>query len=143
MKFFITLLLICVYISKTEAQEVKNQSIKGSWEYKSPKGKSKLVYKFDLDNKFTSTTERNEKEELITGSYEIDKKGEIDRLILSQTNKENGTQTHILYHLIKFVGPDTLKVQAVNEKQSTWLTERRKNTMTFIRKVEKPKAEKQ
>lgn len=142
MKFFSTLLLICLYFSTANAQEVNYQSIKGTWEYKSPKGKSNLSYKFDADNKFTSITERKESEVQVDGTYEIDKIGDLDRLKLTSIDKENSARTLILYHFIKFVGADTLRIQHRNDKQTAWSRETRRNTMTFVRKKEKVKEEK-
>ncbi|TKC05601.1 hypothetical protein FA048_17940 [Pedobacter polaris] len=139
MKFLSMILVICLYFSNTKAQEVNYQSIKGSWEYKSPKGKTKLTYKFDVDNKFTSLTEHKEKELQAEGMYEFDKKDDLDRLKLTLTDKANSNQSQILYHFIKFAGADTLKIQSVNDKQTKWLPERRRNTMIFVRKKEKPK----
>ena len=142
MKSFSTLLLIFLYFSIANAQEINYQSRKGTWEYESPKKKSKLSYKFDVDNKFTSITERKGNEAQVDGSYEIYKTGNLDQLKLTSTNKENSASTLILYHFIKFLGPDTLKIQHVNDKQTNWSRETRRNTMTFIRKKEKVKEEK-
>jgi len=142
MKSFSTLLLIFLYFSIANAQEINYQSIKGTWEYESPKKKSKLSYKFDVDNKFTSITERKGNEVQVDGSYEIYKTGNLDQLKLTSTNKENSASTLILYHFIKFLGPDTLKIQHANDKQTNWSRETRRNTMTFIRKKEKVKEEK-
>jgi len=139
MKSLTVILFISLSFFKTAAQEVNSQFIKGIWEYKSANGKSKLSYKFDVDNKFTNTNERSEKEEQTIGSYELDKKGDIDRLKLIATSKEDGTRTNILYHFIEFSGPDTLKLQLVNDRQTNWLKETKKNTKIFIRKTEKPK----
>ena len=139
MKSLTVILLICLSFFKTAAQELNSQFIKGTWVYKSANGKSKLSYKFDVDNKFTNTTERNEKEEQTIGTYELNKRGDIDRLKLISTSKEDGTRTNVLYHFIKFSGPDTLKLQQVNDRQTNWLKETKKNTRIFIRKTEKPK----
>jgi len=139
MKFLSIALVMCLYFSSTKSQEVNYQSMMGSWTYKSPKGKTTLSYKFDVDNKFTSITEYDEKEVQVEGMYELDKKGDLDRLKLTLVDKADGTRTHILYHFIKFAGPDTLKIQIVNDKQTKWLTERRKNTMVFVRKKAKTK----
>lgn len=139
MKFLALLFIICIYSFATNAQETNLDSIKATWNYESPKAKTKLSYKFDVDNKFTSITERKETEIIVDGSYEFDKIGDLDRLILKTASKEDGTRTHTLYHFIKFSGPDTLKLQLVNDKQMTWLKESKRNTMVFVRKTEKPK----
>ena len=139
MKFLSITLVICLYFSSTKAQEVNYKSVKGLWEYESPKGKNKLTYKFDEEKKFTCLTEHKESEVQTEGLYEFDKKGELDRLKLTTADKANSTRSQILYHFIKFTGPDTLKIQKVNDKQTEWLPERRKNTMIFVRKKEKTK----
>ncbi|MBB2147130.1 hypothetical protein GM921_16620 [Pedobacter sp. LMG 31464] len=142
MKFFSTLLLVSLYFSTANAQEISYQSVKGTWEYESPKKKSKLSYKFDVDNKFKSITERKGNEIQVDGTYEIYKNGNLDQLKLTSADKENSARTQILYHFIKFIGPDTLKMQRVNDKQTNWSRETRRNTMTFVRKKEKVKEEK-
>lgn len=139
MKILAILFILCVNAVSLNAQNTNSEVIKGSWQYKSPRGKTKLTYKFDLENKFTSTVEHNETETLTLGTYEFDKIAGMDRLILSSTNKEDGTRTDMVYHLIKFTAPDTIKLQKVNPKQNTWLKETKKNTMVFVRKTEKPK----
>ncbi|MFI5450670.1 hypothetical protein ACHMWN_00800 [Pedobacter sp. UC225_61] len=141
MKSFSTLLLIFLYFSIANAQEINYKSIKGTWEYESPKKKNKLNYKFDVENKFTSILERKGNEVQADGSYEIYKTGDLDQLKLITSDKANGVRTVILYHFIKFLGPDTLKIQHVNDKQTNWSKETRRNTMTFIRKKEKVKEE--
>ena len=139
MKFLGILFIICVCSYLSNAQQTSLDSIKGAWNYESPKAKTKLNYKFDLDNKFTSITERKETEIQVNGTYEFDKLGELDRLILTTLNKEDGTRTHIAYHFIKFLGTDTIKLQPVNDKQTNWLRETKSNTMVFARKTEKKK----
>ena len=131
MKFLSLLFVICLSLLDTNAQEINYETIKGTWEYKSPKAKTKLTYKFDLENKFTGITERKGDEIQINGSYEFDKKDNLDRLILNTIDRENGTRTQILYRLIKSLRPDTLKIQQVNEKQAKWLPETKRNTMTL------------
>jgi hypothetical protein len=131
-----------MYLTTANAQEVNYGLIMGTWEYKSPKGKSKLSYKFDVDKKFISLLERNETELKTQGSYELDKKGDLDRLKLTPTEAGNSKHSQIIYHLIKAIGPDTVKLQLVNDKQTIWSGENRRNTMVFVRKKEKPKSEK-
>lgn len=142
MKLLALLFITCIYSFETNAQEINLDSIKATWNYESPKAKTKLSYKFDLDNKFTSITERKETEIKVEGSYEFDKIGDLDRLILKTASKEDGTRTHTIYHFMKFSGPDTLKLQPVNDKQTSWLKETKRNTMIFVRKKEKDKSEK-
>lgn len=83
--------------------------------------------------------ERKGNESITEGTYEFDKKGDLDRLKLTPINKENNTHTLTIYHLIKPAGADTIKLQMVNDKQTTWFRETRRNTMIFVRKKEKPK----
>ena len=139
MKCLGLLFIICICSYTSNAQKTSLDSIKGTWNYESPKAKTKLSYKFDIDNKFTSITERKETETQVDGSYEFDKVADLDRLILTTTSKEDATRTHILYHLFKFTSPDTIKLQSVNDKQTSWIKETKKNTMVFVRKTEKPK----
>lgn len=134
MKSLFTLLIICIYSIGVHAQEVNFKTIEGTWDYESPKGKTKMSYKFEEDNKFTSVTERKENETQMDGSYTFDKVGDLDRLIISHTPKEDGTKTITSYYLIKFSGMDTIKTQHVNGKQQNWLRETPKNTMVFVRK---------
>ncbi|MFD0939494.1 hypothetical protein [Pedobacter boryungensis] len=142
MKFLSMLIIICLYFSLANAQVINYKSIKGTWEYESPKKKNKLTYKFDVDNKFISILERKGNELQTDGSYEIYKTGDLDQLKLTTPDKGSGVRTLILYYFIKPLGPDTIKIQHVNDKQTNWLRETRKNTMTFIRKKEKVKEEK-
>lgn len=142
MKFLGTLFIICICSYLSNAQVISLDSIKGTWNYESPKAKTKLTYKFDLDNKFTSIAERKETETQVNGAYQFDKIGDLDRLILITTSKEDATRTHTLYHFFKFLGSDTIQLQPVNIKQTTWLKETKKNTMVFVRKTEKPKKDK-
>lgn len=139
MKSLITLLIICICTISLHAQEVNFKTMEGTWEYKSPKGKTKISYQFEEDNKFTSVTERKENETLMDGSYNFDKIGDLNRLIISHTPKENGTKTITSYYLIKFSGTDTIKTQHVNGKQQNWLRETPKNTMVFVRKKDEAK----
>lgn len=143
MKFLSTIIAVFLCFSYAKAQEINYQSIKGTWDYKSPKAKTTLSYKFDIDNKFTSITERKETEIKIDGNYQFDKIGDLDRLILTTANKEDGTKTQMLYHFIKFIATDTIKIQQINDKQTVWLQENKRNTMIFIRKKEKPKKQPQ
>lgn len=121
------------------AQELNQDSILGTWQYKSPKGKNKLTYKFDLEKKFLSTMERNENETITEGTFEFDKINDLDRLILTFDDKTNSTRSLITYHLIKPIGADTIKLQSVNDKQTSWARETKRNTMIFVRKKEKAK----
>ncbi|TKB99455.1 hypothetical protein [Pedobacter cryotolerans] len=139
MKSLFTLLIICIWATSVRAQEVNFKTIEGTWDYKSPKGKTKMSYKFEEDNKFTSVTERKETETLLDGSYTFDKIGDLDRLIISHIPKENGTKTITSYYLIKFSGIDTIKTQHVNGKQLNWLRETPKSTMVFVRKKDEAK----
>ena len=68
MKFLSLLVVICFSLLNANAQEINYETIKGMWEYQSPKAKTKLTYKFDLENKFTSITERKENEIQVIGS---------------------------------------------------------------------------
>lgn len=137
--FFASAICICFNLTTSFAQEVNIASLAGKWEYESPKKKSKVLYEFGLDNNFTSTTERKEKEIIVKGTYEIDKKNEIDRLKLSTFSEDSQTKTIISAYFIKFLSTDTLKVQMVTDKEEKWRPENRRNTMTFIRKKEKLK----
>ena len=139
MKSLFTVLIICIYSIAVHAQEVNFKTMEGTWDYKSPKGKTKMSYKFEEDNKFTSVTERKENETQMDGSYTFDKVGDLDRLIISHTPKEDGTKTITSYYLLKLVGTDTIKTQHVNDKQSRWLKETPKNTMVFVRKKDEAK----
>lgn len=139
MKSLLTLLIICIYAIPLHAQDVNYKTMEGTWDYKSPKGKTKLSYKFEEDNKLTSISERKDTETLIDGSYTFDKVGDLDRLIISHTPKEDGTKTITSYYLIKFSGTDTIKTQHVNSKQAKWLKETPKNTMVFVRKKDEGK----
>lgn len=141
MKVFIftTVICICFSLAAANAQQVNINSVAGKWEYESPKKKSKVLYDFGLDNNFTSTTERNEKEIVVKGSYELDKKNELDRLKLNIPSEADQTKTIINVYFIKFLGTDTLKAQLTTNKAEKWHAENRKNTMTLIRKKEKPK----
>jgi hypothetical protein len=139
MKSLFTLLIICIYSIGVHAQEVNFKTIEGTWDYESPKGKTKMSYKFEEDNKFISVTERKENETQMDGSYTFDKVGDLDRLIISHTPKEDGTKTITSYYLLKLVGSDTIKMQHVNDKQSRWLKETPKNTMVFVRKKDEAK----
>lgn len=130
---------ICFNLATSFAQEVNINTLAGKWEYESPKKKSKVLYNFGLDNNFSSTTERSEKEIVVKGSYEFDKKNEIDRLKLSIPSETDQTKTIINTYFIKFSGLDTLKAQLVTNKDEHWRPENRKTTMTLIRKKEKPK----
>jgi hypothetical protein len=141
MKFFAILFTIFLSVSYARAQEINYKSIMGTWQYKSPNGKNKLSYKFDVEKKFVSTLERNENETITEGMFEFDKKGEFDRLILTFPDKENSVRTLMTYHFIKFIGADTIKLQHVNVKQAEWYKENRRNTMVFVRKKDKPKEE--
>ena len=120
-------------------QNVNHESLKGEWEYKSPKGKSKLSYKFDVEQKFTSISEHKEKEVKTDGSYELDKRVDLDRLILTIGATGNSTRTQMSYHWIKFLSPDTIKLQNANDRQTSWVKETKRNTFIFIRKQEKIK----
>lgn len=133
MKSIVTFLLICLYATPLQAQDIDFKTLEGTWNYESPKGKTKMSYKFEEDNKFTSITERKEAEVLMDGSYIFDKIGDLDRLIISHTSKEDGTKTITSYYLIKLVYKDTIKTQHVNNKQAKWLKETPKNTMIFVR----------
>lgn len=139
MKCLFTLITISIYLIPLHAQEVNFKTMEGTWEYKSPKGKTKMSYKFEDDHKFTSITERKETERQIDGSYIFDKIGNLNRLIISHTPKEDGTKTITSYYLIKFSGTDTIKTQYVNGKQLSWLRETPKNTMIFVRKKDEAK----
>ncbi|RZJ79577.1 MAG: hypothetical protein EOO47_10380 [Flavobacterium sp.] len=139
MKSLVILLIICIYAIPLHAQDMNYKTIEGTWDYKSPKGKTKLSYKFEEDNKFTSVTERKENETLMDGSYIFDKVRDLDRLIISYTPKEDGTKTITSYYLIKFSGIDTIKTQQVNGKQLNWLRETPKSTMVFVRKKDEAK----
>ena len=141
MKVFIFTTVICIYfnLATVSAQEVNINTVAGKWEYESPKKKSKVLYNFELDNNFTSTTERNEKEIVVKGSYEFDKKNDLDRIKLSLPSETDQTTTIINIYFIKFLGTDTLKAQLTTNKAEKWHTENRKNTMTLIRKKDKPK----
>ena len=139
MKSLFTLLIICIYAIAVHAQEVNFKTIEGTWDYKSPKGKTQMSYKFEEDNNFTSVTERKENETQMDGSYTFDKVGDLDRLIISHTPKEDGTKTITSYYLLKLVDSDTIKTQHVNDKQSRWLKETPKNTMVFVRKKDEAK----
>jgi hypothetical protein len=140
MKFTCILLAIYLYTSSiANAQELNYDLIKGTWEYKSPEGKTKLSYKFDVDKKFNGTIEHDETELKTEGLYEFDKKGDLDRLKLTTADPGNSTRTQITYHLIKIISADTIKVQNATDKQTTWSSETSKNTMVFIRKKEKEK----
>jgi hypothetical protein len=139
MKFLGLLTIICIYAIGANAQEINLDSIRGTWNYESPKAKTKLSYKFDFENKFTSITERKETETQINGAYAFDKVSDLNRLIITSSSKEDGTRTHTLYYFIKFIGTDTLKLQPVNDKEINWLRETKKNTMVFVRKKEKVK----
>jgi hypothetical protein len=139
MKFLGILSIICIYTIGANAQEINLDSIRGTWNYESPKAKTKLSYKFDFENRFTSVTERKETETQINGAYAFDKVSDLNRLILTSASKEDGTRTHTLYYFIKFIGTDSLKLQPVNDKEINWLKETKKNTMVFVRKKEKLK----
>lgn len=138
--FIITIVIcICFNLATTSAQEVNINNVAGKWEYESPKKKSKVLYNFALDNNFTSTTERNEKEIVVKGTYEVDKKNELNRLKLNIPSETDQTKTIINIYFIKFLGTDTLKAQLTTDKAEKWLSENRKNTMTLIRKKDKAK----
>ena len=139
MKFLGLLTIICIYAIGANAQEINLDSIRGTWNYESPKVKTKSSFKFDFENKFTSITERKETETQINGAYAFDKVSDLNRLIITNSSKEDGTRTHTLYYFIKFIGTDTLKLQPVNDKETNWLNETKKNTMIFVRKKEKVK----
>lgn len=139
MKFLSFILVICLYFSNTNAQEVNYKSLAGKWEYESPKKKTKVAYDFALDKNYTSTTEHKEKEVVTKGLYLIDKINGIDRLKLSSPSAEAQSKTIINNYFIKFLHADTLKVQMVTDKQEEWRSENRRNTMIFIRKKEKSK----
>jgi uncharacterized protein (TIGR03066 family) len=141
MRVFIitTVICICFNLATTSAQEVNINNVAGKWEYESPKKKSKVLYNFALDNIFTSNTERNEKEIVVKGTYEVDKKNELNRLKLNIPSETDQTKTIINIYFIKFLGTDTLKAQLTTDKAEKWLTENRKNTMTLIRKKDKAK----
>lgn len=138
--FIITIVIcICFNLATTSAQELNINNVAGKWEYESPKKKSKVLYNFALDNNFTSTTERNEKEIVVKGTYEVDKKNELNRLKLNIPSETDQTKTIINIYFIKFLGTDTLKAQLTTDKAEKWLSENRKNTMTLIRKKDKAK----
>lgn len=141
MKTLIYVLFICICsnLATVSAQEVTYGALEGKWEYDSPKKKNKVLYNFDREKNFTSTTERKEKELVVKGSYQIDKKNEIDRLRLSILSEDSQAKTIINNYFIKFLGADSLKVQMVTDKQENWRPENRRNTMVFIRQKEKPK----
>ena len=139
MRFLGILFVICICSHLSNAQETRLDSIKGTWNYESPKAKTKLSYKFDIDNKFTGITEHKETEIQVKGTYEFDKLGDLDRLILTTPNKEDATRTLISYHFIKFLGADTIKLQPVSDRQADWLKENKINTMIFLRKTDKKK----
>jgi hypothetical protein len=139
MKFSGFVLTICFYLflSPASAQEITYEKLFGNWEYKSPKGKSTLTYDLTLEKKFVCLTEHKAAELKTEGSFTLDKKGGNDRLVLNTNVEGLKTKTHTSYHFIKFMGPDTLKVQQVNDRQEQWRSETRKNTMLFVRKKEK------
>lgn len=141
MKYLGMLSFIVFYLSLStvQAQEVTYDRIFGNWEYQSPKGKSKLSYDFTLEKKFVCIAEHKQTETKTEGDFSLDKKGENDRLILNTSVEGLKTKTHINYYFIRFSGPDTIKLQMVSDNQEEWRGENRKNTMTFIRKKEKPK----
>ena len=139
MKIFILTTVFFLNLAIAGAQEININTLAGKWEYESPKKKSKVLYNFGLDNNFISTTERNEKEITIKGSYEFDKKNELDRLKLNIPSETDPTKTIINIYFIKLIGTDTLKAQLVTNKDDRWYHQNRKNTMTLIRKKEKPK----
>lgn len=141
MKSFIitTAICICFNLGISSAQELNIANLAGKWAYESPKKKSKILYDFGLDNNFTTTTERHEKEIIVKGSYELDKKNKLDRLKMSMLSESSAAKTIINIYLVKFLGADTLKAQLVTSKDEKWHSENRKNTMTLIRKKEKPK----
>ena len=136
---FTAAICICFNLTTSSAQEVNITALAGKWEYESPKKKSKVLYDFALDNNFIATTERKEKEVIVKGTYQIDKKNELDRLKLSTPSESSQTITVLNVYLIKFSSIDTLKLQVVSEKEDKWHPENRKNTMTLIRKKEKLK----
>ncbi len=141
MKTLSCVLIVCFYFNfaTAGAQEVSYKSLAGKWEYSSPNKKNNLTYDLGLDKNYICTTEHKEKEIVVKGNYQIDKINNIDRLNLNTTAEGVQTKTIASYYFIKFLGPDSLKVQMVSDKQDHWRDENRRNTMTFIRKKEKLK----
>jgi hypothetical protein len=111
----------------------------GKWEYESPSKNIKLTYDFTLEKKFVSLAEHKEKEIKTAGDFKLDKKGGIDRLVLTTKSGTATPQPHTTYHFLKFSGPDTLKIQLANNRLSYWQPETTLNTLKFIRKKEKAK----
>ncbi len=132
-------LTICFYfnLATADAQQISYETLAGNWEYASPIRKDKITYNLGLDKKFLGKTERNEKEIIAKGDYQIEKKGALDRLRLNLLVE--GTKTHVNYYFVKFISADSLKVQPVNAKEAKWKEETQKNTMTFTRIKDKPK----
>ncbi|MDQ8054612.1 MAG: hypothetical protein REI78_16400 [Pedobacter sp.] len=135
----LSIVCCCLLLTTVKAQEINYNSIFGQWTYKSPKGKDKISYDFTPEKKFVAITEHKELELKSAGDFTLDKKGDIDRLVLNIHDEGVKTKTQLSYYFIKFSGTDTLKVQSVSDRQDHWRPETRKNTMVFVRKKEKEK----
>lgn len=145
MKFLSFTITVCfvLTLATASAQEISADSFLGKWDYKSPKGKMTCTYQFLLEKGFMFTTEHKGVETKINGVYDTDKKGEIDRLIVTTNTEGDKTRSQIQYYFIKFTNPDTVKLQIVTDKQEKWRPETKKNTLVLIKKKEKPKKDEQ
>lgn len=139
-RYFSFIIVLAFFGMQTaKAQQINYESIAGVWDYSSANKKSKTSYEFTLEKTFKNIMERGEKEIKTEGDFKLDKKGEIDRLVLTSKIGETGPQVPTSYYFIRFSGKDTLIVQLANDRQSSWQPITRKNTMTFLRKKEKAK----